>query len=218
MKWSSAIALTTLLSACSSTQATTEPATDSASKAVAAKPDKGHVFGCKDIEPQPDLDTSTLTEEALSTTVPFTFGHAKENVRAAYAQYFEDISVPARQEPPAKTKTDHGYVVENFATTPGNIPVCQRPRESIRIKAIGVWYFFDHTDRIKTIRLDRPFDGTYRGVKLGVSRSELVDRFGEPYRIFEWGGDHAHVFKMPDGNDLRVDIEPAEQIAIRVFD
>lgn len=199
-----------MLVACASAPPPSEPSTSKTTSRLSK-------IGCKEIDPQPDLDLEELTKESLSATVPFTFGHAKANVHAAYARFFEGFERQPSAPPEVRKKTEHGYSVERLG---GGITEteCRKQRESFRFESVGVWYFFDHQDRVKTIRIDPPFAGTYRGVKLGITRDELVAQLGEPFRIFEWNKDHAHVFKMPNGNNLRVDIDPETQTAVRMFD
>jgi hypothetical protein len=51
---------------------------------------------------------------------------------------------------------------------------------ALRLKTRGVWFFFDRNGRIYTIRLDAPFAGTIKGIRIGDTAAKVLDVLGQP--------------------------------------
>ncbi|HUN53958.1 MAG TPA: DUF2628 domain-containing protein [Smithella sp.] len=58
------------------------------------------------------------------------------------------------------------------STTPG--ATC------LRLQDMGISFFFDRSGKIYVIRLDWPFNGTIKGVKIGDSSDKVIQTLGEP--------------------------------------
>jgi hypothetical protein len=54
---------------------------------------------------------------------------------------------------------------------------------SLRLKGKGIWFFFTAESQIYTIRLDAPFTGRIKGIRVGDSLSKLQDALGTPVRV-----------------------------------
>ncbi len=176
---------------------------------------------CKDVTRQPRVDTDGLTKAVLTDTVPFHEGHTKENVRAAYAPFFEGYVKPAAD---LRRSAAYGRVLNKLPpevrAEEERREACRTVGESFRFASIGVWYFFNHADLVRTIRIEAPFAKTYRGVRIGMTRDEVLEALGTPMRIFEFGEDEALVFDLKDGPDkrLRVDIDRETKTVLRIID
>jgi hypothetical protein len=55
-----------------------------------------------------------------------------------------------------------------------------RGSTNLHLKTKGVWFFFDRTGKIYTIRLDAPFPGKVGGVNIGDSVSKMMKVLGKP--------------------------------------
>ena len=51
---------------------------------------------------------------------------------------------------------------------------------SLRLKTKGVWFFFDRSGKIYTIRLDAPFAGKVAGIKIGDTTARMMKVLGKP--------------------------------------
>lgn len=56
----------------------------------------------------------------------------------------------------------------------------QNDQTQLRFDNLGVWFFFDKQGRIYSIRLDQPWSGTVRGIKVADPRSRVESKLGPP--------------------------------------
>jgi hypothetical protein len=61
----------------------------------------------------------------------------------------------------------------------------QPDTKELRLKSKGISVFFDRSGKAYNIRLDAPFKGSIKGIKIGDSRVALVQKFGEPVRVIK---------------------------------
>ena len=64
----------------------------------------------------------------------------------------------------------------------------------------GIWFFFDQTGKIYTVRVESPFQGSVKGVKIGDSSEMVLKSLGEPTLK-----DTSRFFYTPDGLQLWFD-------------
>ncbi len=50
----------------------------------------------------------------------------------------------------------------------------------LHLRTKGVWTFFDRDGKLETIRLDAPFDGDVKGIKVGDDEKKLTATLGKP--------------------------------------
>ena len=63
-------------------------------------------------------------------------------------------------------------------TTNSNIP----GSTFLHLKDKGIWFLFDQTGKIYNVRLESPFEGSVKGVKIGDSLDMVLKSLGEPTR------------------------------------
>ncbi|MGA3281247.1 MAG: hypothetical protein ABSD50_09710 [Smithella sp.] len=74
----------------------------------------------------------------------------------------------------------------------------------LRLQSEGVWFFFDQTGKIYTIRLEAPFRGSIKGVKIGESLEMVLKSLGEPDKKLPNISPFIY-FYMPTGLQLQFD-------------
>jgi hypothetical protein len=74
----------------------------------------------------------------------------------------------------------------------------------LRLQSEGVWFFFDQTGKIYTIRLEAPFQGSVKGVKIGESLEMVLKSLGEPNKKLPDKSPFIY-FYMPAGLQLQFD-------------
>lgn len=65
-------------------------------------------------------------------------------------------------------------------TLPANVPDITKGKTVLHLRTKGVWVFFDRDGKLETIRLDAPFGGSIKGVKVGDSEKTLLAALGKP--------------------------------------
>ena len=65
---------------------------------------------------------------------------------------------------------------------------------SLHLQDEGIWFFFDQTGKIYTVRLESPFKGTIKDVKIGESSKMVLKSLGEPTRKTTFSGGAPHTF------------------------
>ena len=63
---------------------------------------------------------------------------------------------------------------------PAAAPDVNRGKTILHLRTKGVWAFFDKDGKLEIIRLDAPFNGDVRGVKLGDDENKLIATVGKP--------------------------------------
>lgn len=79
----------------------------------------------------------------------------------------------------------------------------------------GVTVFFDKEGRARTIRIEAPFSGAIRGVRIGDSLATVKARLGEPSRpSFKFGPNDAYLYNGSDNGpgNTRFDTNAAGQV------
>ncbi len=89
--------------------------------------------------------------------------------------------------------------------------------ESLQYPELGVWFFFNVLDYVRTIGLDPPFSGEIYGLKLGDTASMLVAKLGPPDDQMEYGLDIGVAYKKTENRPfVRYDVDP-DGIIVRIF-
>ncbi|MCW3481984.1 hypothetical protein OL229_20880 [Neisseriaceae bacterium JH1-16] len=78
-----------------------------------------------------------------------------------------------------KADMDPEPMARNPALPAGAFDV-NKGKTFIHLRTKGVWVFFDRDGKSETIRLDAPFSGDVKGVKLGDDDKKLVAALGKP--------------------------------------
>jgi uncharacterized membrane protein len=74
----------------------------------------------------------------------------------------------------------------------------------LRLQDMGIWFFFDNTGKIYIIRLESPFNGTIKGVRIGDSSDMVLKTLGEPDPT-KPGRSHGHFYYPRQGLHLLFD-------------
>jgi hypothetical protein len=149
--------------------------------------------------PPAAADLSSAAPRPLQVTLPVKIGATRAEVRDAY-QGEKELVVPARR-----------------AARP-NLAALAPPKddddmESLRYPAVGVWFFFDATDRVKGIRIEAPFAGAIRGLSIGDPATAVTEKLGEPTAKFNFGDNLALSYgTMAAGDFVRFDASPEGRI------
>jgi hypothetical protein len=56
----------------------------------------------------------------------------------------------------------------------------QNEQTQLRFETLGVWFFFDKQGKIYSIRLDRPWSGSVRGIRVADPKSRVEAKLGQP--------------------------------------
>jgi uncharacterized caspase-like protein len=59
-------------------------------------------------------------------------------------------------------------------------PTPYKDGAELRLKELGIWFFFSGDGKIYTIRLDAPWSGSVRGVRVGDTKEKVKSALGEP--------------------------------------
>ncbi len=70
----------------------------------------------------------------------------------------------------------------------------------------GMSFFFDHTGKVSTIRLNAPFAGAIGGVRIKDPREVLIQSRGEPLKQWKFGEDQAHLYALDGRTRVRYDV------------
>ena len=88
---------------------------------------------------------------------------------------------------------------------------------SLRSHADGIWFFFNSAGLNNNIRLETPFPGLVRGIRIGDTRDLLVERLGSPLRpTWKFGQDMAYIYDLSDIAQIRYDVSPDQKV-VRMF-
>lgn len=77
------------------------------------------------------------------------------------------------------TNTDPEPMPRNPALPAGAFDI-NKGKTILHLRTKGLWTFFDKDGKLETIRLDAPFDGDVKGVKLGDDDKKLIATLGKP--------------------------------------
>jgi hypothetical protein len=77
------------------------------------------------------------------------------------------------------TETEPEPVPRN-SILPSNFPDANRGKTMLHLRTKGIWIFFDPAGLVEVIRLDAPFAGDVKGVRLGDDEKKLIAKLGPP--------------------------------------
>ena len=83
---------------------------------------------------------------------------------------------------------------------------------SVRLEDLGIWFFFDDNKKIYTIRLDQPWHGSVRGIRIGDTKEKIASILGKP-RLF----DNAYLYDNVDGLFVRFDFDESGRVYSIMF-
>ena len=75
----------------------------------------------------------------------------------------------------------------------------------------GLYFFFTSDKVLDNIRLDPPYSGSVRGIKLGDSFDVVRAKLGEPLRSWDFGGDKANLYQF-GSTSVRFDVNPSGKV------
>lgn len=104
---------------------------------------------------------------------------AQERAKAA-ADRLKALERTAKVSPPLQVTFGDTYefVKTIYKTTQTAVPY--KKGTALRLTDVGLWFFFDETSQIRTIRFDAPFAGAVAGIKIGDSRDKVTQLLGKP--------------------------------------
>jgi len=70
--------------------------------------------------------------------------------------------------------------VSRPSTLPANVPDMNAGKTSLHLVDKGIWVFFDQNGRVYTVRVDAPYAGEIKGIRVGDDAGTLRARLGEP--------------------------------------
>jgi hypothetical protein len=83
----------------------------------------------------------------------------------------------------------------------------------LRLQDYGVWFFFDKDGKIYTIRLDAPFNGTIKGIRIGDTMAKLTAALGPPASTLPNSlASKAYIFRLNDESRARFDLDDSDRI------
>lgn len=77
------------------------------------------------------------------------------------------------------TSTDPEPMPRNPALPPTAFDI-NKGKTVLHLRTKGLWTFFDKDGKLEVIRLDAPFDGDVKGIKLGDDDKKLMTILGKP--------------------------------------
>jgi hypothetical protein len=81
------------------------------------------------------------------------------------------------------------------------------------LRDYGVWFFFDKEGRIYTIRLDAPFNGAVRGIRIGDTMAKITATLGQPLITLPNSlASKAYIFRLNNDFRARFDLDENERI------
>lgn len=81
----------------------------------------------------------------------------------------------------AVLKTDLApKMMERNPALPPNVPDMNAGKSVLHLATKGIWVFFDQVGKVYTIRLDAPFAGDVKGIRLGDDLAKLTSTLGNP--------------------------------------
>ena len=88
---------------------------------------------------------------------------------------------------------------------------------SLRSQPDGIWFFFNSAGLNNNIRLEAPFPGFVRGIRIGDTRELLIAKLGSPLRpTWKFSQDMAYIYDLSDIAQIRYDISPDQKV-VRMF-
>lgn len=88
---------------------------------------------------------------------------------------------------------------------------------SLRSPADGIWFFFNSDGLNNNIRLEAPFGGLVRGIRIDDTRDVLIAKLGSPLRpTWKFGQDTAYIYDLNDIAQIRFDVSPDQKV-VRMF-
>jgi hypothetical protein len=129
--------------------------------------------------------TAVSSAHAARFDVPVALGDSIERVQSA-------LGTEVKPEP-----------FTSVATTGGT---------AIRLRTRGIWVFFDKEGKAQTIRLDAPFAGELKGVKIGSSYASIVEKLGQPAKTLKVGVAipgrlEPVIYYLSDAEGIRMDFD-----------
>lgn len=99
--------------------------------------------------------------------------------------------------------------------TPHKVESATREKSTaLRLPERGLMVFFDGDNTVRTLRLEAPYSGEVRGIKLGSSRQAVLDTLGEPTRVFEsLPMEHSLLYRTNAGT-MRFDLDRAGKVKL----
>lgn len=89
-------------------------------------------------------------------------------------------------------------------------------RTELRLKTKGIWVFFEK-GKIYTFRVDPPFSGSVRGIKLGDSYSKILEIFGPAVKQEVVGASTAFTYYFDDITTTRFIVNRGDEVETIFF-
>lgn len=119
---------------------------------------------------------AALAQQTVIEGVGFKLGDDVQTVKAAL-----------------KTELDPEPMERNPALPPSAIDI-NKGKTVLHLRTRGIWAFFNPDGKVVTIRLDAPFRGDVKGIRLGDRLPKLTATLGQPLKK-PWGFGSAQTYQ-----------------------
>ncbi|MEI7590386.1 MAG: hypothetical protein WCJ49_03640 [Deltaproteobacteria bacterium] len=89
-----------------------------------------------------------------------------------------------------------------------------KERTELRLRTKGVWIFFDKNNMVATIRLEAPFEGSFKGIKIGDNAKLLEEKWGKPVKKVKWGRSDNYLYYPDDNYGVKFSFDEEDMIDI----